>query len=119
LPSTPSSRAFSAGLSIGCSGGRNAPASGLPSSLPRRTTSTSCCLGVRTVLATSPLVRVRTSIGRTWQPEASHCSLGWVSCFQLCLSVYSHGAYCICQPPTQPSPPSLLQRFVWYCSPPR
>jgi len=119
LPSPPSSRAFSAGLSIGCSGGRDAPASGLPSCLRRRTTSTCRRLGVRTVLGTSPLARVRTSVGRTWLPEASHCSLGWVSCFQLCLSVYSRGAYCICRPPTQPSPPSLLLRFIWSCSPPR
>jgi hypothetical protein len=66
-----------------------------------------------------PPQRVRTSVGRTWLPEASHCSLGWVSCFQLCLSVYSRGAYCICRPPTEPSLQSLLLRFVWSCSPPR
>ena len=115
LPSPPSSRAFSAGLSTGCSGGRDAPASGLLCCLRRRTTSTARRIGVRTVLGTSSLARVRTSVGRTWLPEASHCSLGWVSCSQLGLSVYSRGAYCICRPPTQPSPPSLLLRFVWSC----
>ena len=111
-------RASSAGLSIGCSGGRDVRASG-QSYIRRCTTSISHRLGVRTVLGTSPLAHVRTSVGTTWLPEASHCSLGWVSCFQLCLSVYSRGAYSVCRPPTQPSPPSLLRRFVWSCSPSR
>jgi hypothetical protein len=64
-------------------------------------------------------VRVRTSVGRIWLPEASRCSFGWVSCFQLCLSACSRDVYCICRPPTKPSPPSLLLRFVWSCLPPR
>jgi hypothetical protein len=115
----PLSRASSAGLSIGYSGGRDAPASGPPSCLRRLTTSICRHVGVRTVLGTCPLVRVQTSVGRTWLLEASHCSLGWVSCFQLCLSAWSRDAYCTCRPPTQPLPPSLLLRFVWSCSPPR
>jgi hypothetical protein len=119
LPSRPSCRAFSAGVSIGCSGGRDAPVAGLPSCLRLRTTSSCRRLGVRTLLGTSPLAHVRTLVGRTWLPEASHCSLGWVSCFQLCLSVDSRGAYCICQPPSRPPPPSWLLRLIWSCSPPR
>jgi hypothetical protein len=115
----PLSRAYSAGLSIGCSGGRDVPMSGPPSYLHCRTTSTCRRLGVRTVLGTCPLARVRTSVGRTWLPEASHCSMGWVSCSQLCLVAGSRDVCCICRPPTQPSPPSLLLRFVWSCSPPR
>jgi hypothetical protein len=86
------SRAPPAGLSIGCSGGRDVPASG-PSCFCRHTSSICHHLGVRNIFGTSPLVRVRTSVGRTWLPEASHCSSGWVTCFQLCLSVYSRGAY--------------------------
>ena len=62
---------------------------------------------------------VRTSVGRIWLPEASRYSLGWVSCSQLCLSACSHDVYCICQPPTQRSLPSLLRRFIWSCSPQR
>jgi hypothetical protein len=119
LPSPPSSRVCSAGLSIGCSGGRDAPVSGLPSCLRRQTTSSCRRLGVRTVIGTSPLAPVRISVGRTWLPEASHCSLGWVSCFQLCLSVDSHGAYCICRPPTKTWLPSFLLRFVRSCLAPR
>jgi len=112
------SRASSACLAIGCSGGGDVPASG-PSCFHRRITSICHHLGVRTVFGTSRLARVRTSVGRTWLPESSHCSLGWVSCFQHCLSVYSSGAYCICRPPIQPSPRSLLLGLVWSCSPPR
>jgi hypothetical protein len=115
LLSPPLSRAFSAGLSIGCSGGRDVPASG-----PLRCTTSICRrLGVRTGSGTCPLVRVQTSVGRIWLPVASHYSLEWVSCSQLCLSACSNDAYCICRPPTQPSPPSLLLRFVQSCSPPR
>jgi len=112
------SRGFSAGLSIGCSGGRDVPASGPLSCLRRHTTNTCRCLGVRTVLGTCPPVRVQTSVGRTWLPGASHCSLGRVSCCQHCLSDCSCDAYCICRPPTPPSPPSWLLRFVRSCSPP-
>jgi len=115
----PLSRGFSGGLSIGYSGRRDVPVSRPPSYLHRRTTSTCRRLGVRTILGTCPLARVQTSVSRTWLPEASHCSLGRASCFQRCLSACSRDAYCICQPPTQPSPPSLLLRFIWSCSPPR
>ena len=66
-----------------------------------------------------PLVRVRTSVGWTWLTEALHCSQGWVSCFQLCLSACSRDVYSICRPPNQPSPPSLLLRFIWCCTLPR
>jgi hypothetical protein len=93
--------------------------SGPPSCFCRRTTIICCRLGVRTVLGTCPLARVRTSVGRIWLPEASHYSLGRVSCSQLCLSACSRDVCCICRRPTQPSPPSLLLRFVWSCSPPR
>jgi hypothetical protein len=48
---------------------------------------------------------------------ASYYSLGWVSCSQLCLSVCSRNVCCICRPPTWPSLPSSLLRFVWSCSP--
>jgi hypothetical protein len=74
-------------------------------------------VGVPTVLGTSPLAHVRTSVSRTWLSEAPHCLLGLVSCFHLCLSVYSHGASCICWPPIQESPLPLLLRFVLPCSP--
>jgi hypothetical protein len=98
----PLSRAFSAGLSIGCSGGRDVPASGPPSCFRRRTTSICRRLGVRTVSGTCPLPRVRTSVGRIWLPEASHCSLGWVSGSQPCLSACSRDVCCICRPPPRP-----------------
>jgi len=114
----PLSRASPVGLSIGCSGGRDVPASRVSCSC--RLTSSICHrLDVQTVLGTCPLARVRTSVGRIRQPEASRYSLGWVSCSQLCLSACSHDVCCICRPPTQPSPPSLLLRFVWSCSAPR
>jgi hypothetical protein len=111
----PLSRECFAGLSIGCSAGIDVPASGPPSCLRRRTTSVYRRLGVRSVLGTCPLAHVRTSVGKSWLPEASRCSWGWVSCFQLCLSACSHDVYCTCRPRTQPSPPSLLLRFVWSC----
>jgi hypothetical protein len=106
-------------FSVGCSSGRDPPMSGLLTGLRHHTTNTCHCIGVRTILGTSPLARVQTSVVRTWLREAPHCSLGWVCCFQLCLSVYSRGAYCICWPPNQRSPPSLLLIFVWSCSQPR
>jgi hypothetical protein len=83
-----------------------------------RTTSICRRLGVRTVSGTCPLARVRTSVGRIWLPVASHYSLGWVSCSQLCLLACSRDVCCICRP-TEASPPSMLLRFVWSCSPPR
>ena len=67
------SRVSSAGLSIGCSGGRDLPAAGL-SCFCRRTTSICDRLSVRTILGTSPLACVRNSVSRTSLPEASHCS---------------------------------------------
>ena len=90
---------------------------GPPSCLCRCNTSICHYLRVRTVLCKCPLVGVYTLVGRTWLLEASHCSSGWVSCFHLCLSACSHDAYCICQRPTQPSPPFLIVRFGWSCSP--
>jgi len=65
-----------------------------------------------------PLACVRTSVGKTWQLEASRYSLGWVSCSQLSLSASSVDDCCIWWPPTWPSPASLLLRLVWSCSPP-
>jgi len=115
----PLSGAFSFGIPIGYRGGRDVLTSGPPSSLLCRTTSICLHLGCGTLLGMCPLVRVRTSVSWTKLPDASHCSLGWVSGFQLCLSAYSHDAYCIHQPPTQPLLPSLLWRFVLSCSPPR
>ena len=114
----PLSSTSCAGLFIGCSGRRDVPACGLSYFRPR---SGSICqyLGVRTVFGTCRLALVQTSVGRIWQPEASCYSLGWVSCFQLCLSACSHDVCYICQPPTQPSPLSLLLRFIWSCSQPR
>ena len=102
LLSPPLSRAFSAGLSIGCSGGRGVPASGSgpPPCLRRHTTSICRRLGVRTVSSTCPLARAQTSVGRIWLPVTSHYSLGWVSCSQLCLSACSRDVCCICRPPT-------------------
>jgi len=115
----PLSRASSAGHSIGCSGGRDVPASGPSSCLLRRTTSICRRLGVRTVSGTCPLARVRISVGRIWLPVASHYSLGLVSCSPLSLSTCSRDACCTCRPPTWPSLPSSLLRFVWPYSPPR
>jgi len=66
---------FSAGLSIVCSGGRDAPASGPPL---RRTTSTCRLLGDRIVSGKFQWVHTRTLVGRTWQVTASHSSSGWV-----------------------------------------
>jgi hypothetical protein len=118
LFSPPLFRAFFAGLSIGCSAGRGIPVSG-PFSLHPRTTSTCGRLGVRIVSSTFPLARAQTSVGRIWLPVTVRYSLGWVCCSQLCLSVCSRNVYCICQPPTEPSPSSSFLRFVWSCSPPR
>ena len=67
------SRASSAGLSIGCSGGRDFPTSG-PSGFRRSTTSIRHCLGVQTVSGTCPLAHVWTSVGRIWLSEASRYS---------------------------------------------
>jgi len=64
-------------------------------------------------------VRVRTSVGGIWLPEASRYSLRWVACSHLCFSACNHNVCCIDRPTTQRSPPSLLMRFVWSCSPPR
>jgi len=63
LLSPPLSRAFFAGLSIGCSGGRGVPVSG-PFCLHPRTTSTCRRLGVRIVSSTFPLARALSSVGR-------------------------------------------------------
>jgi len=115
----PLSRASCAGLSFGCSGRRDVPASG-PSCFCRHTTSICHRLSVRTVLGMRPMAQVWTPAGRIWLPEASCYSFGWVSCFQLCLSACNPDGSCSCRPPTQPqSPPSLLLRFVYACSPPR
>jgi len=84
----PLSRAFSAGLSISCSGGRGTPVSG-PCCLHRRTTSICRRLGVRIDSSTFALARARTSVGRIWLPVTSLYPLGWVCCSQLCLSVCS------------------------------
>jgi len=100
LLSSPLSRAFSAGLSIGCNGGRGVPVSGPPSYLHRRTTSICHRLGVRTVSSTCLLAHAQTSVGRTWLPVTSHYSLGWVSCSQLCPSVCSRNVCCTCRPST-------------------
>jgi len=120
LFSRPLSRAFIAGPSIGCIDGRDVPVSGSgpPPSLCHRTTSISCRLGGPTISGTCPLAHTRTSVGTIWLPVTSHYSLGWVSCSQLCLSACSHDVCCICRPPTQPSPPSLLLRLVWSYSQP-
>jgi len=118
-PFPPLCREFSAGLSIGCSGGRDVPASGPPSYFRRRTTRICHHVDIWTVLGTCPLARVRTSVGRTLLPGASCRSLEWASCSQLGLSTCSHDVYCICWPPTQPSLPSLILRFVSSCSLPR
>jgi hypothetical protein len=106
------SKRFSAGLSTGCSGGRDAPTSGITSCLGRHTTSSCPGVSVRTVLGTFPLAHVWTSVGRTWLPLVSHYSFGWVSCFPRCHPAYSLDAYCMGRPPTQPSLTSLLLRFV-------
>jgi hypothetical protein len=115
------SRAFFAGLSIGCSGGRVVPASGSgpPPWLRGRTTSICRRLCVLTVSSTCPLPRARTAVGRIWLPVTSHYLSGWVSCSQLSLSACSRNVCCICQPPTEPSPPSSVLRFVRFYSPPR
>jgi len=55
-----------------------------------------------------PTGHVWTSVGKIWLLDDSLFSLGWVSCSQHCLSACSHDVCCICRPPTQPSPPSLL-----------
>jgi hypothetical protein len=69
LLSPPVSLSFSAGLSIGCSGGRDAPASGVPSCLSHCTTRISCCLDFGTCLGSSPLMCFRTLVGIIWLPE--------------------------------------------------
>jgi hypothetical protein len=119
LLSPPPFRAFFADLSTSCIGERAVPASGPPSCLRRRTTSICRHLGVRTVSSTCSLARARTSVGRTWLPVTSHYSFGRVSRSQLCLSACSRDVCCTCRPPTSPSPPSLLLRFVWSYSPPK
>jgi len=121
LLSPPLSRAFSAGLSFSCSGGRGVSASGSGPQpcLHCRTSSICRRLGVRTVSSPCPQAHARTSVGRIWPPATSHCSLGWVSYSQLCLAVCSRNVRCICQPPTWPSPPSSLLRSIWSCSSPR
>jgi len=98
-PSPLLSRAFSAGHSIGCSGGRDALASALLR-LRLRTTSTCYPLSVRTAFGMLQSVHARTSVSRTWLPVTSRYSLGWVFCSQLCLSACSHSVCCICWPPT-------------------
>jgi len=109
----------SAGLSFGCSGGRDVPKSGPLSGLRRRTTRICRHLGVRMISGMCPLARVQTSVGRIWQPVISHYSLGWVSCSPLCHSACSRDTCCTCQPPTWSLLLSSLLTFVWLYSPPR
>ena len=45
-----------------------------------------------------------------------HYSLGWLYCSQPCLLVCSHNVCCMCQPPIEPEPPSLLLRISLSCA---
>jgi len=112
----PLSRASSAGLFITCSGERDVPESGL-CCFRSRTTRICHSASFRNVSGTCPLWRVRTSVSTIWLPEAPRYSLGWVSCSQLRVSASFHDVCGICTPPSQHSPPSLLLRFNWSCSP--
>jgi len=105
-PSPSLSRALSAGLSIGCSGRRDA----LASALPRLRTCRP--LGAQIALGTLPSAHARSSVCRTLLPVTSRLSLGRVSCFRLCPSAYSRSVWCTCRPPSSPSPPSFPRRFV-------
>jgi hypothetical protein len=42
----------------------------------------------------------------------SHLSLGRISCFGLCPSAYSRSAWSTSRPPTLPSLPFFIARFV-------
>jgi len=108
-PFLPPSRALSAVLSIGCSGGGDAPAS---VAFHLCTTSTCRPLCVRTALGTFQSVHARSSIYRTLLRVISRLTLGRVSCSWPCPSAYSHSALSTCWLPSPPSPPSSLQRSV-------
>jgi len=115
-PFPPPSRALSAGLSTGCSGGRGAPA---PAAFCFHTTSTCCPLGVQTTLGMFQPAHARSSVCRTLWPMISRLSLGWILCSQRCPSVYIHSVGSTCRPPTSPSRLSSLRRSALLDSRPR
>ena len=105
-PFLPPSREHSAVLSIGCSGGGDAPGS---VAFLHCTTSTCCPLSVRTSLGTFQSVHARSSVCRTLHPVISRLTLGQVSCSWPCPSAYSRRAWSTCRLPSPPSPLSSLQ----------
>jgi len=108
-PFPPLSRALSAGLSTGCSGGRDAPAS---AAFRVHTTSTCRPLGVQTALGMFQPAHARSSVCRTLLAMISRLSLGWISCSQLRPSFYIGSVWSTCRTPTSSSPavpPSVIR----------
>ena len=105
----------SAGLSIGCSGGRDAPAAEL---LPLWATNICRPVGALTISGTLHLGHACSSVITSFQPPTSHWSLGWVSCFRLPASAYSRSAWSTYRTPTLPLLPFLHPRCVKVCSRP-
>jgi len=90
------STVFFAGLSTGCSAGRDVPASGPPSSLRRRTTSLWRPLGGPTDSCRLRWVHARTLVCRSWQPVTWHLSSELVAWSPPWRSVCSWSACCTC-----------------------
>ena len=81
--------------------------------------STCRLLGVRNVTGIPLSVHAWTLVDRTWLPNTSCLSVGWVSCFRPSLSVCNRTACCICRPSTVPSPLNDFQRSTWLYLQPR
>ena len=103
-------------FSIGCSGGRDTPASLL---LALCTTSICRPLDAQTASGTLQSGHARSSVYRTSQPVASRLSLVRISSYWRCPSAYSCSPGSTSQPPTFPLPELFRPRLVWRYSRPK